>query len=425
MNSAKGHSRQRRRTTVRVALLVLLAGPGPAGMAGPEGSPLTTLPLCVLDVDKMPGNWRPHGTVHASLSQEPWTEAETEEAANAVRSGLAELTEFFESHPKAVVDIGPDTIQSFLDPSYSPENMPDVRDGAREQARRYLDVLLPPYLDRGGRALTCPETPRLVALANYAHQLYPEDNEDRKRIVRLAQAALAKCGELNVDYRRVLAAGPYTPTTTYRFVRYANLLVEAQTIPEINVPRSEIEIVPVIWDYLASYTLSTAKMFDDGAKNRAFVDTAYLVTHAAYIPTGYQRYPIYISDAPWLYVFLRENFYDVLESENLDLISEFVDLFRQYGCTEETDLQTRDGARYLLRLHRAAGKRWMDHRGPGEENKEPHAYALVHKAWTGITGVRRRIPEEPVPGTYGGMFRQLTDLPAPASSKTTPCGDQE
>ena len=30
--------------------------------------------------------------------------------------------------------------------------------------------------------------------------------------------------------------------------------------------------------------------------------------------------------------------------------AEFVDLFRQYGCTEQNDLQLRDGTRYLIAL---------------------------------------------------------------------------
>ena len=105
---------------------------------------------------------------------------------------------------------------------------------------------------------------------------------------------------------------------------------------------------------------------------------------------------------------IRENFYPVMEMGELDLLAEFVDLFRQYGCTEEHDLQVRDGTRYLLRLFHAAGDSWMAHR-ESYETEEPSAYNLVHKAWTGVAGVRARVIEPPAAGTYGAVFRQAVD----------------
>src|SRR5947207_15923583 len=92
------------------------------------------------------------------------------------------------------------------------------------------------------------------------------------------------------------------------------------------------------------------------------------------------------------------------ETGEVDLVAEFVDLFRQYGCTERNDLQVRDGARYLLRLFHAAGGRWMAHREPYEE-KDISEYDLIHKPWTGMSGLRPRIPESPEPGTYGAVVR--------------------
>jgi hypothetical protein len=128
------------------------------------------------------------------------------------------------------------------------------------------------------------------------------------------------------------------------------------------------------------------------------------------MPTGYGRYPIYIEDAPWLYRFYRENFYEVLEHCEIDLLAEFVDHFRHYGCTEENDLQTRDGARYLLRIYRQAGNSWMNHREPGEDADNLQGYNLIHKPWTAIAGVRRRVVEPPLEGSYGALFRSATGL---------------
>jgi len=62
------------------------------------------------------------------------------------------------------------------------------------------------------------------------------------------------------------------------------------------------------------------------------MNTAYLATHIAYIPTGYGRHPIYIADAPELYHFLRQNLLCGDGNGELDMVAEFADLFRQYGC---------------------------------------------------------------------------------------------
>ena len=47
----------------------------------------------------------------------------------------------------------------------------------------------------------------------------------------------------------------------------------------------------------------------------------------------------------------------------------------------------------------------MKHR-ESYEDAESNPYDLIHKPWTAISGVRRRIPEPELPGTYGAMFRE-------------------
>jgi hypothetical protein len=166
----------------------------------------------------------------------------------------------------------------------------------------------------------------------------------------------------------------------------------------------------VLWRFLEHYPFIAARSYSEGARNRTFYDTAYLATHIAYIPTGYDRYPIHVGDAPWLYRFFRENFYAVLNMGELDMVAEFTDLFRQYGCTEQNDLQLRDGTRYLLKLFHTAGDRWMAHREPSEPTNTGD-YNEVHKAWTGMAAVRVRVPEPASPSTYGGVIRQWLGYP--------------
>jgi hypothetical protein len=41
-------------------------------------------------------------------------------------------------------------------------------------------------------------------------------------------------------------------------------------------------------------------------------------------------------------------------------------------------------------------------------------YDLIHKAWTGIAGVRDRVWEPILPGTYGELVRRWLPQPAQA-----------
>ena len=192
----------------------------------------------------------------------------------------------------------------------------------------------------------------------------------------------------------------------FDLVIWSLLFIEAELYPDIEMPDESREFSPTLWHFLDDYELEGASAFDDGAWDENFIDTAYLATHIAYIPTGNNRYPIYVSDSADLYRFHRENFYPVLAMGELDLVAEFVDSLRQYGCTPENDRQVRDGTRYLLDLFHDLGDSWMAYREPGETDADVENYDLVHKAWTGVLGVRARVLEPSAPGTYGGVVRR-------------------
>jgi hypothetical protein len=180
-------------------------------------------------------------------------------------------------------------------------------------------------------------------------------------------------------------------------------------VPGLTVPQEMREFSPTLWSFLETYPIRDASTYEEGADDDDFIEAAYLATHIAYIPTGNHRFPIYVEDSPALYRFHRENFYPVMEMGELDLIAEFVDSLRQYGCTAENDLQVRDGTRYMLGLFHAAGDSWLGHLEEGEVG--PDDYDLIHKAWTAVLGIRPRNIEPAEPGTYGGVVRRW--LPHP------------
>ena len=371
-------------------------------------------PLCVLAPAAMPAGWRPVGVVEKSLSAAPWSAGEAKDAEFAVMRGLDELSDFFSSRPAAAAALGDDAVEAFIDGAYAASNMPALQLAARDRARRVLMQLMAPYLDRGSGPATCAEYSPLLSLTIYAQALLQADDIRMPAMVALTNAAYRACGSvaaaMGYDYRRTLAAENVSADEVWDLVMWSIAFTDAQLVPGLDLPAEARDLPPALWRFLANYPLAGARAYPDGASNETFYDTAYLATHIAYIPTGYGRHPIYIADAPRLYRFLRENFYAVLEMGELDLVAEFVDLFRQYGCTEQNDLQVRDGTRYLLKLFHAAGDRWMAYREP-DESAETGDYDTIHKPWAGMSGVRVRVPEPAEPGTYGGVVRRWLGYP--------------
>ncbi len=365
-------------------------------------------PLCVLSPDIMPESWRPSGAVQKSLSAEPWSNNETKDAEHAVIMGFDELRAFFSNRPTAVADLGIDAVEFVIDSSYSASNMPALQMEARELARQNLTKLIAPHLAHGSRLATCKEFSTLLDLAIQANALLPQEDARIPAVVALTNASYRSCGSITMamgyDFHQRLAAENISTDDVWDLAMWSITFTDAQLVPGLELPAGARDLPPALWRFLGHYPLVAARAFPEGARHPAFYDTAYLATHIAYIPTGYGRHPIYIADAPWLYRFLRQNFYPVLEMGELDLVAEFVDLFRQYGCTEQNDLQLRDGTRYLLRLFHSAGDRWMTYREPNEPANTGD-YNEVHKAWTGMSAVRVRIPAPPKPGTYGYVVR--------------------
>ena len=396
------------------------------------------MPPCGMSLEKMPSTWHPTGQVHQWLSQESWSATETQDASRAAHKALDELITFFETRPASVHTLDVNAVQCFLDFSYAASDMPELQDRALTAARRSLTALLPPYLKRAPSSATCDKFLDLLDYTAYSGGAYPAGDERLSKMVSLTNAAAADCGSLQAaldydyhrtldiehfysnqfrdlvlwstiqivtgrDFRRILDADREHIEELFDLALWSVTITDAQRLPGLKLPDGARELLPQLWHFLSYYPFTDAQAYARKAHDHTFYDTAYLATHIGYVPTGFGRHPIRVQDAPWLFRFLRENFYAVLDMGELDMIAEFVDLFRQYGCTEENDLQVRDGTRYLLRLYHAAGDSWIAYRRSPAEN--PDDYDLIHRPWTGGGGVRARIMEPPVEGTYGSIFR--------------------
>jgi hypothetical protein len=375
----------------------------------------TPEPLCVLSPPAMPKSWQPWGETQKGLSAAPWSASESEDAKYAIKKGLDEIIDLYSQRPTAVAALWEDAVGSLIEVTYSGANTPDIEVAAREAARRNLTMLIEPILRNGSQSASCDDYEQLLPLAIYAHNHYQENDSRKEQMVSLTNSSYRDCESLkeamDIDYKRLLASIKASTEDVFDLVIWSLLFIEAQLVPGLELPAEARDFPPTLWRFLESYPLVGASAYRDGAWNEKFIDTAYLATHIAYIPTGNHRYPIYVEDSPRLYKFHRENFYAVLEMGELDLVAEFVDSLRQYGCTEENDLQVRDGTRYLLNIFHAGGDRWMTYREQDETDEDVDDYDLVHKAWTGILGVRARVIEPAEPGTYGGVVRSW--LPHP------------
>jgi hypothetical protein len=309
----------------------------------------TSEPLCVLSPAAMPKSWRPFGEIQKGLSTEPWSVREAEDAVYAIKTGLDEMIDLYSREPVAIKELWEDAVASLIEVTYAGANRPDIERSARSAALRNLTTLIEPYLQPGAKEVSCDDYELLMPLTIYAHNLYDAKDARTGIMTSLSNTSYHACGSLkkamDYDYKRILATKNIPTDDVFDLVIWSLLFIEAQLVPGLELPAEARDFPSALWRFLEKYPLVGANAYRDGAWNEKFIDTAYLATHIAYIPTGNHRHPIYVEDSPALYRFLRANFYAVLQMGELDLVAEFVDSFRQYGCTEENDLQVRDGTR--------------------------------------------------------------------------------
>jgi hypothetical protein len=370
--------------------------------------------LCLKDAEDLPEAWRPSKKQEARYGGRPWTAAEQKLANQSVLKALDEMIDYETKNPQTIKKLGMDSVESLIDFAFDASNMPRMRDRAVAAAVDRLFVIAEEYLTDGKGK--CWDAYSLLSMLIYAHNLR-EREVDGKNLDAMNEKLTLRTNQAIQDCGSFSALLGYDPEVYFSLARMGNgkmydmvmwvvLFLDGLRFPHLELPAETKPFITRVWRTLASYPKPNAKSFKRGANDLLFFDLAYLMTHAGYVPTGYGRHELCLSDGPWLYQFLRANFYAVLEMGELDLISEFIDLFRQYGCTEDSDRMVRDGARYLLEIYEKAGRSWIDHR-EDYEGKKLKPYDLIHKPWTAGAGVRRRIIEPIGPNTYGHIARQL------------------
>lgn len=372
---------------------------------------------CVNSLGHMPSHWQPSNQLKKTLSDRPWSVEETALAKQSVVVALDEMITYQSQHPETVLALWDNSVEAYIDAAYAGANRPDLTNRALAVAHTHLAILWEPYASKKQALETCYDTSTALTLLIYAHNLstmqpqVQSSKTAKEALLPIANRLLSDCGTLErllgYTYTRALAEPNAPNGEVYDMVMWAIIFIDALRIDGLNLPAETSDFITSLWRYLATYPTPLASSFPDGANNHTFYDLAYLFTHVGYIPTGYGRHALHRNDGEWLYQFIRSNFYSVMEMGELDLFAEFVDLLRQYGCSESNDKQTRDGARYLLSLYTKAGHSWIAHR-ESYESKTSNPYDLLHKPWTAMAGLRIRALEPCTPKSYCAVFKRLT-----------------
>ena len=375
---------------------------------------------CVL-APKLPKSWQPPDELRKSLNPAPWSTSEARDAENAVEGGIDEMISLFRQKPPAVQKLFDDSVAALLQALAASANRPELDSKIRAAARSNLTALLEPYLKRKAGSVTCDEFEDLLPLAIFAHSIYPAQHKLIDVVTRRTNAAYRACGSLKAATEDILEKvrtenqepGEYVDLLEDLFDLYAwaLLLIEAELYPAIELPAEARAFGEAAWKHFETLKLPGASKFAKGVKDERFVTLADLATHLSHIPSGLGRFPIYVSDQPDLYVFLRESFYPMMQSGDRDLFALFVDTLRQYGCNPENDTQVRDGTRHLLEDYRRRGGKWMNYHEARKSLSDPIEYVRIHHAWTAVLGIRDRRLKPPEAGTYGSIVRRW--LPPP------------
>jgi len=142
---------------------------------------------------------------------------------------------------------------------------------------------------------------------------------------------------------------------------------------------------------------------DHSEGHGTFADHAYLATHTAFVLSDFARLELSPEDLGPLYGYLRSEFPSAIRYGSLELIAEFVDVFRILGFDDRDDMVCQ-GTRFLLdrQLPNGGWGGWED----------GNAYDQIHATWVAVDALRdRNFPEGSPYATFIKSLGPLTKAP--------------
>ena len=388
-------------------------------------------PTCINDPSQIPQRWKYPRGLSFPDSPEEWTKDEQALALSAGNKAMDELLDFYHSiSQERLLDIGTDALSSVADFCLGSASEPVFHKKACEGGAFVAKGLLKDDNEKKNKeafdwsSTTCEDThskAKKLLYLNYLAKELPQDKELQKlldRLVNFMQATLNDCGTLNhyldvqsweADLRTL-----QTPRVTIRhYVHRSNVLTDLYNVPHLDLGPLKHEMdrfTATLWKYLGDYRYMNARDVRRGFEDSRARHHAYLVTHIAYMPSGFGRHALTdVPEAPWLYRYIRENYYAAMEEGDLDLFAEFIDILRSYGCSEENDVMVRHGTRFMLDQYAKEGYTWMKEKDYPAKLR-PDDYDLIHLPWTAAAGVFRCGNGDPVvPGSFGYAFQEALE----------------
>ena len=273
-------------------------------------------------------------------------------------------------------DVGLDGVYIFLEIAASSPN-PRIRTKAQAVARKYAKHAVKKLLADDTEPMDNGDLVDLVDLLSEAEPLGLDSRWLRARAVEALK-----------DYRsfKALHGVAFRKLSTASEDDVFDTMMSVYSLAKAHAACGEaFAVKPGLTKMLAFVkTRDFISAVDDTSEGKdTFQDHAYLATHVAYILSNYGRLRLRRTDAPWVYRYLRANFDVVLADKDIELVGEFVDVFRSLGYSEDDDADVRAGTAFLLDSQNEDGS-W----GPWRKEEDP--YDAIHYTWCAVSGLRRR-----------------------------------
>lgn len=298
----------------------------------------------------------------------------TRERDEAVKRGLGWLESYFDDD-NHFMPVGLDAVTIFLEASITSRN-PLIRDRAGRVAHVLARRLEQHYVSEADSL----EIPDVIDILDFLAEARPLGFDPTRLLVvaeRLFSESKSDEDVYGVPTGNLRGA---SEDTIYE------ILMSAYSLEKANAAYGDrfkvgFQLKDILL-FLKSRSLTPYGEYGDTG-NRMAQDHAYLATHMAYVLNNYGRIRLSEKDAPFLFKYLRDNYDAVLALEDIELVGEFIDVFRSMGYTSATDSMVRTGTRFLLQAQNEDGSwgRWWDEEDP---------YDAIHYTWCAMAGLRDR-----------------------------------
>ncbi len=265
----------------------------------------------------------------------------------ARRMGCERARVWRREHSRLPADADVDTLSVHLHGSYAADRL-GLRDPAHQQQLR-----------RAGRRLTAQD-----------YCWFDPVNEPPPANVTWR----CRCGLLNERGRKTCRRCRRRLKVINRYKLWYEALIGAYNCERVGVLvgaryREVLKWLPAMRPYRGR----------EGGANPDFYDSLYAVSHVVYTLNDYSRYRLSPRWLPAEYEFLKRNLHEAVETEDADMMGEFLDSLRAFGL-EDTHPLLRTGMKFLLSRQNADGS-WGD-------TSAKDIYLRYHPTWTAIDGLR-------------------------------------